>query len=363
MPRVLVLNNYRLDTLWEDVARGATPDHLLFGINFLAREGWELSVPPVGDRGVGQILNRLLRRARFPIPVGDLRQQQHAWKALSRCDVIYAASQTQAHMLSYLRALGIVIPPIVCLAHHPINRGRLRPLRTPFLRWQLGGTAAFPALSRTVSAQINALAPGKSEVIPWGPDANFYPRTTDGGRGLLAVGRTGRDFTTFGQGVSESRAPAKIICLQKDVTQQFRRFRANVEILVQPDRGWMPYAELTSHYASARALAIPLTDQVSIAGLSSLADALGMGKAVFMTRHPLVDLDIESLGIGRWIDPGDVEGWRNAAEWVDEHPEDVCAMGRRARQLVDQGLNSKTFARQLSSILERAAASATHSGD
>jgi glycosyltransferase involved in cell wall biosynthesis len=361
MARLLVLNNYPLDILWEDVKRGATPDHLLFGINFLARAGWELTFPPVGDRGLGQVLNVLLRRARFPIPLGDLRQQQHAWKALNNCDVIYAASQTQAHMLSYLRAVGIVTPPIVCLAHHPLNRGRLIPLRDPFLRWQLEGTDAFPALSRTVCAQINAVAPGKSDVISFGPDANFYPKSDTAGRGLLAVGRTGRDFVTFGHGVSGSRAPAKIICLQKDVSQHFRSFQANVEILVQPDYGWMPYAELIRHYASARALAIPLGNQVSIAGLSSLADALGMGKAVFMTRHPLVDLDIEGLGIGRWIEPGDVDGWRNAADWIDDHPEDVLAMGRRARQLVDDGLNSERFAQQLQAILERARGpAATH---
>jgi glycosyltransferase involved in cell wall biosynthesis len=85
-----------------------------------------------------------------------------------------------------------------------------------------------------------------------------------------------------------------------------------------------------------------------------LADALGMGKAVFMTRHPLVDLDIEKVGIGRWIEPGDADGWRNAANWIEDHPDEVQAMGRRARQLVDHGLNSETFGRQLLTILERA---------
>ncbi|HEY7450384.1 MAG TPA: glycosyltransferase [Vicinamibacterales bacterium] len=358
MPRLLVLNNYPLDLLWEDVKRGETPDHLLFGINFLADAGWKLTFPPAGDRGLGRVLNALLRRTKFPIPLGDLGQQHHAWKALNHCDVIYAASQTQAHMLSYLRAVGFVSPRIVCLAHHPLNRGRLTPLRSPFLRWQLEGTDYFPALSRRVCAQINAVAPGKSDVMAWGPDANFYPRApADVGRGLLAVGRTGRDFVTFGRGVSDSGAPAKIICLKKDLSPDFQTFRANVEVLVQPDQNWMPYADLIRHYASARALGIPLSNQVSLAGLSSLADALGMGKAVFMTRHPLVDLDIENLGIGRWIEPEDANGWRNAANWVEDYPYEVQAMGHRARQLVEHGLNSETFARRLLAILERAGSS------
>lgn len=51
--------------------------------------------------------------------------------------------------------------------------------------------------------------------------------------------------------------------------------------------------------------------QKSLAGVTSLMDAIGLGRAVLMTCNPHVDLDIEVKGIGFWLDPGDVEGWKD----------------------------------------------------
>ena len=353
MPRLLVFNNYPLDTLWAEVSRGEAPDHLLFGVNHFAAAGWEVDLLPVAEHGWWQQVNQLLARARFPVPLGDLQQQSHALRRVNDCDLIYAPCQTQTHGLSYLRAIGLVKRPIVSLAHHPMNRGRNAWLRDPFLRWQLHGTDAFPSLSLRVAAQINDVAPAKSEAIPWGPDATFYRAADSVGHGVLAVGRTGRDFTTFGLGASATGVRTTIVCLQRDVAPEFARFGTNVAVRPQPDRGWMSYPALLREYASARALAIPLYRQDSVAGLSSLADALGMGKAVLMTRHPLVDLDIEREGVGRWIEPGDVDGWRDAITWIDAHPDEARAMGARARRLVAAGFNSATFAQRLLAIADR----------
>jgi glycosyltransferase involved in cell wall biosynthesis len=209
-----------------------------------------------------------------------------------------------------------------------------------------------------VAAQINAIAAGKSSAVPWGPDASFYPRQVAPGRGVAAVGRTGRDFVTFGQGATASGAPAAIICLEQHVRPAFAAFGPNVTVNAQPAAGWMKYPALVRHYAAARAIAIPLHRQESVAGLSTLADALGMGRAVLATRHPLIDLDIEQAGIGRWVAPGDVDGWRDAIRWVEDHPDEVAAMGRRARQLVDDGFNAQAFSSRVLATFD--GLSATH---
>jgi hypothetical protein len=355
MPRLLVLNNYPLDTLLAEAGRRETPDHLLFGMNFFAEAGWKSSLLPVDALGGWRRLNRVLQRVKFPVPLGDLQQQRDAWRHLNECDLIFAACQTQTQALSYLRAVGLVRPPIVCLAHHPLDRGRLARLRAPFLRWQLAGVDAFPSLSAAVAGQINAIAPGRSEAIPWGPDATFYPPAVEPGHGILAVGRTGRDFATFGLGATATRAPVKIICPAHCVSPDFQRFGPNVEVNIQPNADWMRYPQLVEHYAGARALAIPHYGQESMVGLSSLMDALGMGKPVIMTRHPLVDVDIEKEGFGRWIEPGDIAGWRDAVAWFDQNPDAAVAMGRRARRMVAEGLDSRNFAKKILSIFAKVA--------
>ncbi len=355
MRRILVLNNYPLETVWNEVQRKEKPDHHLFGINYFQQQGYEVKILPFQNLQFLKTINKIFTKSRFPVPVGDLNQQWSALRCLNKADLIYTPCQTQSYILSYLRALGLVKKPIVCLAHHPLNIGRLAWFREPFLKLLLKGTDAFPSLSKEVANTINQLAntSQKSCALGWGPDADFYPSTSSRGRGVVAAGRTGRDFDTFGIAASQTSTQVHIICLENSVTQLFPTFRNNIRVSIQPEEGYMKYPELIENYANARVLAIPLLPGRILSGLTSLMDALGMGKPVIMTRHPLIDLDIEAAGIGIWVDSGDVQAWRNAIQFFEDHEDEAIKMGKRARNLVEQGINSVSFADQAMKIFEK----------
>ena len=354
MPRVLVLNNYSFERVWDDVRHGLKPDHHLYGLNYFAERGYQVELVPFRRSRRATPLQKISRRLPTLVPMGDLEQQRQALRLLRRGDLIYAPCQSQTRFLCYLRALGFLRAPIINVAHHPLQRGRLQKLRDPFDKLFVRGSAAFPALGAVVAAQINALSAsgvtGKSRALTWGPDAGFYPAQPQRGQGIVAAGRTGRDFETLGKAASQTQAPLHIICPQSEVSPAFASFSANVKITADVEQEHMKYPELLQLYARARALAIPLFATTSLAGLTSLVDALGMGKPVIMTRNALVDLDIEAHGIGRWVDAGDVEGWRAALQWFEENEEEAFAMGQRARALVDNGYNSATFAGQIMDI-------------
>jgi len=133
MPRVLVLNNYPLDVVCEEVKRGEKPNHHLYGINYFHKRGYEIEIIPFKSSPVLQKIDIFFKKCYFPIPLGDFDQQSLVMKLLKKADLIYAPCQAQTDLLSYLRALGIIKVPIVCLAHHPPVRGRLVWLRRPFL--------------------------------------------------------------------------------------------------------------------------------------------------------------------------------------------------------------------------------------
>jgi glycosyltransferase involved in cell wall biosynthesis len=99
------------------------------------------------------------------------------------------------------------------------------------------------------------------------------------------------------------------------------------------------------------AIAIPLFSQNTLAGLTSLMDALGLGRAVLMTRNRHLHIDIEAEGIGFWLEPGDVSGWQYRLDWIADHPAEVAAMGRRARTMAEGVYNSESFAKKVASIL------------
>ncbi len=354
--RVLVLNNYPLDAVWGEVKRGEKPDHHLYGINHLARMGYDIHVVDGAAARRAAALARWLRRLRNPVPLGALARQRAAWSALHEGDVIYAPCGDELTGLAYLRAMGLLRTPLLAVQHHALNRGRLAWLREPFVRLMVRGLDAFPALSRRAAQQINRRCPAqapKSVALPWGPDARYYPRAEGPGRGVLAAGRTGRDFVTFGLAATQAGVAARIIGLAGPWLAARSRFSAQVQVQVPEAGRVFGYPEMMAAHLAARAIAIPLDDSpASLAGLTSLVDAMAIGRPVVMTRNPFIDLDIEAEGIGRWVAPGDVDGWAEALRWFDRNPEASQAMGVRARALVDgPDWNSLAFARRIDGLL------------
>lgn len=353
MYRVAILNNYSFDETWREVNRHEKPDNHLYGINHFYQRGYEVEIVPFQSSQFLQHINKLLYQSKFPIPLGDIDQQWSSLKFLNRADLIYAPCQTQTHLLSYLKALGLIKIPIVSLAHHPLVHGRFSWLRSPFIKLWIRGNDAFPSLSQAVAEEINSILPLRSCVTKWGPDAHFYPDFGRLGKGVVAAGRTGRDFITFGLAASQTNIPAQIICLENSFSNTFKKFSANVKITVQPQTNLMKYPELLEIYANARVLAIPMVSGFSLSGLTSLMDALGMGKPVIMTKNSFIDIDIEKEGIGKLVEPGDIEGWKNAIQFFEDNEDKALEMGRRARALVDAGLNSEKFAHQIMDIFDK----------
>jgi glycosyltransferase involved in cell wall biosynthesis len=351
MPTVLCLNNY--DVGWFAQDPPSSPNHFLYGIDQLHRRGFRVTV--CGDRSWRLLtwLQRLTAKAHLPIPLGDLSRQWNALPELRTADLIYSPCDSVVWGLSYLRAAGLLRIPVVCLAHHPLLRGRARVVRRPWVRLALRGIDAFPSLSTAVADEINRLAPGRglSRPLPWGPDLNYYPPYNPPGRGVVSAGRTGRDFDTLGAAASMTTSPVTIICPASCVTLAFRRFGPNVTVLAHENPIHYTYPQLIEKYTAARAIAIPMVPASGLCGLTSLLDALAMGRAVIMTRNSLIDINIESEGIGFWVGPGDTAGWERAIRFFEEHPAEAEAMGRRARRLAEDRYNSGAFAEELYDIV------------
>jgi hypothetical protein len=356
MAKVLVLNNYPLDQVWAEVKAGQKPDHHLYGLNYFKQMGYEIELAPFDASIKGEQFRGFMAKAPLVIPLGDMEQQRYCLTNFNKYDLVWAPCQTQTAFLSYLRACGLFKTPIVSLAHHPILSGRLANVRRPFVKLMLQGTDSFPSLSSRISRNINDLAGQvRSKTLSWGPDAQYYISRADVcklGEGIICAGRTNRDFTTFGWAASKTKIPSQIICLDYYVEPSFASFAQNVSVVVRPYRDHMKYPELLNLYAQSRAIAIPLFAADILGGLTSLMDALAMGKPILMTRNPYIDIDIEKEGIGIWIEPGDINAWSQAIEYISQNDLIAKQMGERAKALVDNGLNSENFAKAVGEIFE-----------
>jgi len=348
--RVLVLNNYSFDRVGAEVQRRDKPAHHLYGIDLLQEAGYEVSILPVDEIVAGDFFSKITRR--FGSILGNVGQQWKAWKLRREFNMIYAPCQDQTQTLGYLRAVGLFGVPILAVAHHPLMRGRFASLLRAAARLRLRGTDAFPALSKEVATEINGLstAASKSQALHWGPDLDFYaefpPRA---GSGAFAAGRTGRDFTTLHEAAMRSGAKIQIACLANDPVVPLAASRSadHIAVVSVCSEAGLGYRQLLPQMAAARVHAIPLSDDPSLAGLTSVTDALALGKPIIMTRHRLIDLDLEAEGIGRWVDVRDVQGWADALVWFEDHPEEALAMGRRAREIAETRWNHRIFAREI----------------
>lgn len=352
--RVLVINNYPLEQVWAEVKRGEKPDHHLFGLNHLADLGLQIQVVPAAAEERWRRSDRLLRASRLPFPLGRLGRQMAALRWAEPVDVILSACEMETNLLALRRSFGVTSPPLVVIQHHPLNRGRLARLRAPYYRRIFRGIDATLTLSRRVADEINAEFHPRRPARPlaWGADAKFYPTPGGPGQGSVAVGRTGRDFTSYGLAATRAGTPARIICPSWEADPEFAQFGPNVRVQVLPESGLLPYPALFEAFCEARVLAIPLDDYGdALAGLTSLLDAIALGRPVVMTRNPYLDLDIEALGFGRWVAPRDVAGWAEALRWFEDHPAEAAAMGQRARALHLAGFDSAHFGRDLADVL------------
>ncbi|MEX1121890.1 MAG: hypothetical protein WED82_07145 [Balneolales bacterium] len=362
--RILVLNNYPLDRVMREVQLLETPDHGLFGVDKFLELGFEPVFLPFPAIGAWHILQNLSRKLRLPIELGDLQQQITALKLSKNADMVFAPCGTQTHLLQYLRALGLYRLPIVTLMHHPFPKGKLDFLRCWQRRLFLRGADRLMTLSSALVEDLKAAGAPENKLtsLSWGTDVHFYGSWQSPGRGVIATGRTGRDFKTFAKAVIRSQCLATLIGLQSQLEDPIYRSSSNLTVIATRDeqpvpgenRGWMKYSDLCVHMRNHAAIAIPLFAQRNLAGLTSLMDVLGLGRAVLMTRNRHIDLDIEAEGIGFWLDPGDVDGWIQRLNWIHDHPHEVETMGKRARYLAEEHYNSDAFAAQLPVIFNNA---------
>jgi glycosyltransferase involved in cell wall biosynthesis len=170
-----------------------------------------------------------------------------------------------------------------------------------------------------------------SVITEWGPDLSFSgyepARAT---RGVFTAGRTHRDTATL----ASAAAAAKV------------RLVAHT--------GSTPFEQLLEDLGHSIAVAIPLSRTDGSFGLTEVNDALASGKPILMTRNPYIDLDLEGVGCGHWIERGDVEGWRIALERLKADPDEAEAMGARGRAFAETSWNYERFGRVLAAAVAAA---------
>jgi len=222
-----------------------------------------------------------------------------------------------------------------------------------FLR-PLGAHSHLKAIVNYGSVQMHYAherlgVPGeKLHHVPQPVDERFWrPVAEETGPVVAAAGSEARDYRTLIEAVREldvrvDVAVGTTVFQSGDVAQDLAPsvrplaeagLPRNVELHQQLD-----HRALRRLYARSRAVVVPLHDVLFDAGVTSIAEAMAMGKPVVVTRsRGQVDL-VREGETGLYVPPGDPRALRAAIEHLVGDPREAERMGRAGRAFAEAHL-------------------------
>ncbi|MDZ7962181.1 MAG: glycosyltransferase family 4 protein [Aulosira sp. DedQUE10] len=349
---------------WQNKQERESPEHHLWGITHLYKYGIDVDILPYEKF-------RLIKQIGEKLKLGDLDQQLRVIFIADKYDIIYSTCQTSTLVLALLRILGIFKTPLVVKLERPFKKNTLNKILVQL--FAKGHDKILCLSSKTENRLINDFGVNKNKLalLDWGTDLpsyddyEFLDNDINAQRVFVSAGNESRDYNTLVQAFSEVDCSLKLYCSSKsaptvtplspNITIEYSK-RENLALAWKA----ISWKELLSEYAKAYAITIPLyipphrIDTTPLYGLTSLLDAMAMGKPVIMTKHRQANIDVEKEKIGLWVEPGDVKGWQQAISYLLEHPEEAQEMGKRGRLLAEQKYNLENFGSQLAKVLKTA---------
>ena len=354
--RVGLVNTY-MQGRETQIPSGHYPSHHLWGADKLNQDRFQLLiVPPSGRKKINRLAKYFtsVLRSRF----GDLDQEIEIWRVRKKIDILYVADGN-LFWIPLLHIAGLFRPRIVRWAYIP---------RLLFPWWKfrnINNSLAIHKGTDLLLCLTNRAAMAHQEEMPWlnlrqvdwGADPQQFAPGERNGQFFFACGRTNRDYRSLVLQAHSINAEIHLIVNKSYLSEL--SLPANVHAIdgskdLQTDRG-IPYPQLIQGYFhKALALLIPLKiSSHDSAGMTNLLEGMACGLPVIMTRTGSIDINIEKLGIGIYVDPDDPHGWGNACNALLSDHERARAMGDRGRQLVESHFNTERLGRDLSALFDK----------
>lgn len=280
------------------------------------------------------------------------------WKVLS-CrkpyDVLYATHTLGIEPIILLRALRLYRHPIVVWHHQPIVKAK-NPFRETLARLFYRGMDHMIFFSEKLmqdSLLSKKADPRRMSMVHWGADLEYYSpllAPPSGGLPFISTGKELRDYETLLKAFQETGLPLTLYVEKKRQAyfEGLNLLGPNVDIHYG-DRP-IPH-EIALMVAKSRCVCICCQKSNYTVGLTTVVEALALGLPILCTRNPQMPMDIEAEGCGFWLEPQDVEGWKEKLHYIADHPEEAKAMGQRGRVLAEQYYNVRQCGKEVAKLI------------
>lgn len=281
------------------------------------------------------------------------------WKVLScrkSYDVLYATHSLGIEPIILLRALRLYRHPIVVWHHQPIVKAK-NPLREALARLFYRGIDHMIFFSEKLIQ--DSLLSKKADLermsmVHWGADLDYYDSLKPDGKHsnfFISTGKELRDYETLLQAFQETNLSLTLF-VEKKRQPYFEGLLADKQnIEVHYGNRPIPH-DIALLVAQSRCVCICCQESNYTVGLTTVVEALALGLPILCTRNPQMPMNIEAEGCGFWIEPKDVEGWKERLRYIADNPAETKVMGKRSRALAEQYYNVEQCGKEVAKILK-----------
>jgi glycosyltransferase involved in cell wall biosynthesis len=187
--------------------------------------------------------------------------------------------------------------------------------------------------------RLLSLAPGAISYCPHGwfdPMRWYVPReiqkseaTSQNGKFIFTSGRSYRDYETLARAVEGTEVCVKVS------SRPFNLAGFNLPKNME-SMGWLDYRVAQDYMYESSFYVVPLQSITFAGGDSSLLQAMSFGRAAVATRAPSTETYLEHEQTGLLVEPGDVEGMRQAILHLWRNPDEAIRMGKEARRRFEE---------------------------
>lgn len=281
-----------------------------------------------------------------------------AWLRRKEFDVYYLAGEREGLLLGALLRWTRRRPRMVVVNHYLSNPKKARLFKLLRLDYTID---AFICLNRFQAKFIesNHIASAeKAFLVKYGGvvDGSFFQSA--GGnpnvhRYVLSVGRESRDYVTLFSALKMLGCHAKIVSSGvRDPNEYAKRppgtGACGIEVL-----DYVPYVELRNLYDQCEFVVISVRNVEYPAGITSIMEAMSMGKAVIATASVGIEEYIEDGVTGFWTASGDAAQLRDRMALLWNNPELARRMGENAREWVKTQVNMGRYVNELATIISK----------
>lgn len=279
---------------------------------------------------------------------------RHATAALQRLggfDVVFSDGEHVGIPLALAMRLVGDVRPHLMIAHH-LTTGMKGLIFTLFSIDRGLTRIVFHSRHQLEAARQRLGMPSTQlAFLPYAIDADFWsPMPGREEPVVVSAGQEHRDYLTLaqacgdlGQRVVIARGSAHS---PKALSRDPARWSPNFELAN------IDHLALRSLYARAQVIVIPLVPTDFQAGVTTLLEAMAMGKACVVSATA-GQLDVVQDGVsGIYVPPGDAGELRRALRFLAARPDVRSRLGRQARQAVSRGYHLNRYASSLAAHLD-----------